>query len=150
MYSGKTATGEWNFFLKPDGLDPCVEITWEQYQEFIQAQGKVIAWHEDGMPYLKDPDPPTVEEIARHFSDAVQQRLDDFVKARNYDSILSACTYATDVNPQFKAEGKYALRLRSETWAKCYEIMGEVLAGQREIPTLEEFLAELPAMEWPN
>ena len=35
-------------------------------------------------------------------------------------------------------------------WAKGYEILDAVIAGERPIPTREELLAELPSFEWPE
>lgn len=84
------------------------------------------------------------------YSTAIQQRLDDFVRQRGYDSILSACTYATSVVPRFKAEAQYCVEARDATWAACYAIMGEVQAGQRAMPTLDEVMIQLPELMWPD
>lgn len=80
---------------------------------------------------------------------AIQKRLDDFARTRNYDGILSAATYATSTATTFKAEGQYAVEARDMTWAKAYEILAEVISGNRAAPTLNELLAELPPLEWP-
>ena len=82
------------------------------------------------------------------FTAAIQARLDAFAQAKGYDSIMSACTYATSSVPQFRAEGERAVLLRDATWAKSYAILGDVLAGARPMPTLEEVVAELPALTW--
>ena len=52
--------------------------------------------------------------------------------------------------PKFRAEGRYAVEARDLTWAKGYEIMDAVLAGARPMPDLEEVIAELPALAWPE
>lgn len=83
------------------------------------------------------------------FAAAVQARLDDFAKTRGYDSILSACTYATSTVPKFAAEGQAAVNLRDATWAKCYKVMAEIQAGTRLMPTLSELMLELPVLAWP-
>ena len=76
--------------------------------------------------------------------EAVQSMLDNAAKAKGYDSILSACSYAAYPN-QFQAEGQEFLVKRSTVWAKCYEILGEVEAGTRPVPTVSELLAEIAA-----
>lgn len=99
---------------------------------------------------LRAPSPPTVAEIIATYTDAIQKRLDDFARTRNYDGILSAATYATSVVPKFKAEGQYAVEARDATWAKGYEILAAVEAGTRPLPTLAALAAELPALAWPQ
>lgn len=100
-----------------------------------------------------EPEPPTAEEVAATLiaavTTAVQKRLDDFARTRNYDTILSAATYATSTVPTFAAEGQYAVESRDASWAACYEIMGDVQQGLRAMPTVEQVLSELPALEWP-
>jgi hypothetical protein len=81
----------------------------------------------------------------------VQKRLDEFAQTRNYDGILSLATYATDPNPKFSAEGQYGVEARSATWAKLYEILAEVGAGTRPVPSgYTEIEPELPELEWPE
>ena len=88
--------------------------------------------------------------VVAQYTAGVQKYLDDFARTRNYDGILSAATYATSAVPKFKAEGQYAVEARDATWAKCYEVLAAVEAGSRPMPTLEELLAELPVLTWPN
>jgi hypothetical protein len=94
--------------------------------------------------------PPTLEQIIAHYIAHMQERLDAFARTRNYDGILSAATYATSAVPKFKAEGQYAVEARDATWAKCYEILAAVEGGTRPMPTMEELIAELPVLTWPN
>lgn len=91
-----------------------------------------------------------VDAVIASYAAAIQQRLDDFVQSRGYDSILSACTYATSVVPRFKSEAQYCVEARDATWAACYAIMGEVQAGQRAMPTLDEVMIQLPELMWPD
>ena len=73
-----------------------------------------------------------------------------FRRARNYDGILSACTYATSGVQQFAAEGQHAVNVRDATRAALYAIMGEVDAGTRTVPTgYADIEPLLPSMEWP-
>lgn len=94
--------------------------------------------------------PPAPEQLKAAFVAAIQQRLDDFARTRNYDGILSACTYATSTVPKFAAEGQAAVNLRDATWAAAYEILAEVQAGTRPMPaSLADIEADLPALGWP-
>lgn len=81
---------------------------------------------------------------------ATQLRLDTFAQTRNYDGILSACTYATSSIPRFSAEGQYCVDARDATWAALYDILGEVLAQTRPMPeSFADIQADLPALVWP-
>lgn len=98
-----------------------------------------------------EPTPPTNEEIKDKIVASTQNRLDTFARTRNYDGILSACTYATSSNPKFAAEGQYCVEARDATWAELYEIYDEVKAGDRPVPQgYDDIKADLPVLEWPN
>ena len=80
-----------------------------------------------------------------------QKRLDDFAQTRNYDGILSACTYATSAVPKFAAEGQYAVQARDATWAALYQFMADVQAGTQPVPIgFEDVEPLLPVMAWPQ
>lgn len=97
-----------------------------------------------------EPEPATKEEILATFTSEIQKRLDSFARTRSYDGILSACTYATSLIPKFKAEGLYAVEARDNTWAAAYGLLAEVEAGTRPMPTLDEVIAALPELMWPQ
>lgn len=98
--------------------------------------------------YLKNQ--PNTDQIAAFFTASIQQRLDTFAQTRNYDSILSACTYATSTVPKFKTEGQACVNLRDATWAAAYNILAEVQAGDRPMPaSIADIEADLPAAVWP-
>lgn len=153
MFYSKTTGGFYDTAIHGDNIPAdAVEITVEEHQALFegQSQGKLIQADANGRPVLVDPPPPTAEQIIAQYTAGVQKRLDDFARARNYDGILSAATYATSQVPKFKAEGQYAVEARDTTWAKCYEILAAVETGSRPMPTLDELLAELPVLTWPN
>lgn len=81
----------------------------------------------------------------------VQDRLDAFARTRNYDGILSACTYATSTVPKFQAEGQYCVNARDATWSSLYAMLAEVQAGTRPVPTsYADIEPELPPLVWPQ
>jgi hypothetical protein len=74
------------------------------------------------------------QELVPVYEKIVDDRLDEFAKGYGFRDIASAVTYANDLDPNFKKDGRYCLALRSRTYRKCYEIMNAVLSGQRETP----------------
>jgi hypothetical protein len=90
------------------------------------------------------------QRIQDQIVQATQQRLDEFAQTKNYDGILSACTYATSPTAIFAAEGQYCVNQRDATWAKLYQILTEVQLGLRPMPTgYADIEAELPVLTWP-
>lgn len=79
---------------------------------------------------------------------AVQEHMDKTAQTRNYDNIFTACSYANSTDPRFKSEGEACVAWRDAVWNTCYAILAAVKAGQRHIPTVDELIAELPALEW--
>lgn len=89
---------------------------------------------------------PTVAD----YENRVQRHLDETVRPRGYDGILSACSYAAGpAGDHFADEGRAALAWRSAVWSKCYAIMADVEQGKRQAPTLDGIIAELPGIVWP-
>jgi len=81
---------------------------------------------------------------------ATQERLDTFAQDRGYDSILSACTYATSPSANFATEGQYCVAQRDATWTKLIQILGEITFGTRPKPSgYADIEPELPPLVWP-
>lgn len=141
-------------------------------RSFINTvDGSIWAFEDDGsdifaypntpttlIPYT--PPPPTDAELLAAskiaakqavalFTTQIQKRLDDFAKTRGYDGILSACTYATSAVIKSHTEGQCCVDARDNTWSSAYAILADVEAGSRAMPTLEDVMLELPALEWP-
>lgn len=90
------------------------------------------------------------QEIKKQISQKVQQRLDNFAQTRQYDNILSACSYLMDPNVKFAQEAQYCINARSDTWLKVYQIFEEEKSGIRDMPqSYSEIESELPVLEWP-
>ena len=91
---------------------------------------------------------PTHEELKKMFTDAIQNYLDTTAQSRRYDNIFTAISYVNSTDETFAREAHACLVWRDKVWRKCYEILDAVEAGEREIPTVEELIAELPTIDW--
>ena len=119
--------------VKTDG------VWWRQY-EILPLNAETIQENEEAAQ----------RQLVASIVDQTQGRLDAFAKTRNYDGILSLCTYSTSTNSKFQVEGQYGIEMRDATWAKLYDILAKVEAGTR--PTLSSYAEiehELPATQWP-
>lgn len=84
-------------------------------------------------------------DAAKRYEVAVQAHLDSTAKTAGYDNILSACSYAGFANP-FQVEGQKYVAWRGMVWEYCYEQLALVQSGARTAPTVNELIADLPAL----
>jgi hypothetical protein len=128
--------------------------TWEvrtAFRDYTDEEGVLHTAQEQLDAAIARDAAEKAERLQENVTTSTQQRLDDFAKTRNYDGILSACTYATSTVLKFKTEGQYCVEARDATWAKLYEILAEVQSGQRPVPNgYADIKGELPALEWPT
>ena len=111
------------------------------------APGYLYAEGEFGSP---SPPLPSDTDTSAAFEHAIQNTLDTAAIAARYENIASAVSYAEEpAVPKFQNEGIAFRAWRSKVWAYAYEQLALVLAGVREQPTVEAFLLELPALEFP-
>ena len=100
-------------------------------------------------PYVPSED-EIKAQIQAELTQAVQNWMDGVAQTRGYDNIHTACSYVNSTDEIFAAEGAACLAWRDTVWRTCYNILDEVLAGNRGIPTKEELLTELPKLTWPD
>ena len=89
--------------------------------------------------------PMNTDEIKSIFTSAIQNHMDVKAQEKNYDNIVSACSYAGYDNP-FRAESEAYGVWRANCWQVGYQILAEVEAGTIPMPTIEEVLAEMPEL----
>ena len=119
-------------------------------QGWIDATGGKIGDLWDGEKFTTPTKPFEEAQFVEEVRVATQARLDAFAQTRNYDGVLSACTYATSAVLKFKTEGQYCVNARDTTWASVYQIMVEVKEGTRPMPgSVAEVMDLLPGLSWP-
>ena len=94
------------------------------------------------------PPPPTNKELiaqaVKHFETAIQSHMDTIARTKGYDSILSAVSYASEVNP-FQEEAKQFLKWRGAVWDYAYNQINAYTV--ETIPTINELIITLPKLE---
>ena len=127
--------------------------TWEvvpRFTEYTDEQGVIHTVAEQEAAAIAADQAQKAKALQDSIVAATQARLDDFARTRNYDGILSLCTYATSTVPKFQAEGQYGVDARDTTWAALYTIMSEVEAGTRPTPSgFQDIEQLLPTLAWP-
>lgn len=99
-------------------------------------------------PVEPEPRELTLEERAAALEALVVSMLDATARAYRYKSIETAVTYAEEkAVPKFWAEGRMFRAWRSKVYAKCYELLAQVVAGEIEEPTAETLPGMLPVLD---
>ena len=93
---------------------------------------------------------PTEEEKAAslqtQYTALIQSMLDKEAQKLGYDNCNSVCTYIDTGVQKFDDEGRAFRSWRSAVWAKGYEILDAVKAGEMAIPTEAELVEMLPKL----
>lgn len=127
--------------------EPPVEM-FGKVRVFHKGQWSNVDVSEHGKPYLPHDEPKTPDQIKAALTNAVQRHLDGTAQAFGYDGILSAVSYADESTvPTFQEDGMKFRAWRSLVWATCYEIMQSVERLERDIPTMEQLISELPLLD---
>lgn len=83
------------------------------------------------------------------FDSALTSHLDKTAQARRYDNRITCALRAGYAGP-FQTEGQaFAAWMDACNW-QAYQILAGVQSGALTMPTVAEFIADLPAMVWPE
>lgn len=94
-------------------------------------------WTAQGFPPpSSEPPTPALSEYAA----AVQAHLDAAARSRDFDDIVSACSYAAGQNA-FQADGLKFLTWRSQVWTFVYAMRDQAASSPGPMPTVEQFTA---------
>ena len=105
---------------------------------------------------IPEPTPEEQEEaLQKKYTRLIQGILDAKAYKLGYTgagetvegACMSVCSYVDTGVQKFDDEGRAFRAWRSAVWAMGYELLAEVKAGKREIPTMEELLELLPKLE---
>lgn len=147
MFYSETTGGFYASEIHGDNIPAdAVEISAEQHAALIegQSQGKRIVADEAGHPVLADPPPPTEAELVAQYEAALDAHLDAVAQSYRYADRTRLALRAGYPNQH------QAIATAFGTWMDtCNDIAKqryqEVKAGTATLPTLDEFLALLPA-----
>lgn len=112
-------------------------------------------WDDQTAKWVTDPAKVQAKQVAQAqalqaaLGASIQQLLDRTAQARGYDHMLSLCSYAASTNARFHAEALAGMAWRDAVWAKAGEVLAQVQAGTRAVPTEAELLGLLPQISWP-
>lgn len=137
IYKIETQEDEKSFLEKNNtgGFFIVDQLPFSRFKKWKLANGEIVVDEEVEQ-----------EIIAKTYEREVENLLNNTAKEHRYDSIDTACSYASVINP-FQEESKLFVTWRGNVWNYCYQIMNDVKEKKRTIPSLDELMAELPKFE---
>jgi hypothetical protein len=84
------------------------------------------------------------------FEGAIQAVVDAKPRERTFRDGVTLASYVASTNEAWAAQAQTFVAWRDQVWLYAYGELAKVTAGERTQPTIEEFLAELPALTWPE
>jgi len=102
---------------------------------------------EDGNHVGWEPDQAAAQEAYRA---AIAAHIDAVAVQRQYDNAVACATYRGDLNPLWDAEAVAFIAWRSDVWAYAFAELAKVMAGERDQPSIEALISELPKIAWPE
>jgi hypothetical protein len=91
---------------------------------------------------------PTIEEQLKHLSSVVRMHMHTKVQEKDYDNIISACSYISSTNDQFREEAQKCIEWRDNVWEMFHAITQDVHSRLIEVPTEEDLIKMLPELIW--
>lgn len=88
--------------------------------------------------------------LTASFQAAIQAHVDAAAVAKLYNDGNALAGYVNSTVPQWAAEAQAFVAWRDAVWVYAYAELDKVKNGQRPVPTVDEFLAELPENDWPE
>lgn len=88
-------------------------------------------------------------EAVETYRAAIQSLIDAKAQEKQYDSGATLASYVNSTIPQWSTEATAFVAWRDQVWAYALAELDKVQSGEREQPSVEAFLAELPVLEWP-
>jgi hypothetical protein len=97
-------------------------------------------------PPTEEPEPykPNLEE----YEELIQSHIDSTARSRSFRDGVTMASYYHSTVIEWAQEAQAFIAWRDQIWIYVYEQHARVLAGEREQPTMDELLAELPEPNW--
>ncbi|MDR1397391.1 MAG: hypothetical protein LBJ14_06635 [Desulfarculales bacterium] len=114
---------------------------WARVHAYALAHPDEVTEEEPPPP----PEPPSPEELSAQFTAAINARLNEFARAKDYDNMDKARLAA--MGGSFQADGLIAQQAYDTTWTAAIAIWEQVTSGAL---TVDQVLEQLPALTWPG
>lgn len=94
--------------------------------------------------------PPAEPTGEAAYAAAIQRFVDQTAAGKGYGDGVACASYALSTVDAWRAEAEAFVAWRDAVWLFAYSQLALVHTGEREAPSVEELLSELPEMVWPS
>ena len=81
---------------------------------------------------------------------ALELHINEVAAERTYSSGVSCVSYKDSTNPQWAAEAAAFIAWRDACYAYAYDYLARAQGGEIPNPSVDDFMATVPAMVWPE
>lgn len=107
----------------------------------------VSAWDESSSaPIVEVATDPTQDDYAR----ALQSHIDAVARSHQYGSGVLLASYIASTIPAWAAEAQAFVAWRDTVWMAAYQVLAGVQSGSNPPPSMQDFIAALPVIQWPS
>ncbi len=79
---------------------------------------------------------------------ALQDHIDAMAREKQYDNGFTLATYVNSSNDKWAKEAADFIAWRDSCWEYAYNIQIQVENGEIQPPSVEDFIANMPALIW--
>ncbi len=121
-----------------------VEISEKQWRDFIDKPGQRKWLNGEVVAVETDQPAPTIND----YENAIQSLVDNTAREKQFRDGVTLASYTASTKPNWAAEAQAFVAWRDNVWSYAYGELAKVQSGQREQPTVNEFLAEIAPIVW--
>ncbi|MFN7089479.1 MAG: hypothetical protein ACK4P4_02875 [Allorhizobium sp.] len=132
-----------SFVAEVNGLPYHIEVGSDFYADAAQIAENM------GAALQYEPVPETPVSTVSDYENAIQAHVDYAARGKLFRDGVTLASYTASTNPQWSSEAQAFVAWRDAVWAYSYQELARVMAGEREQPTVDQILAELPLVSWP-
>jgi hypothetical protein len=122
----------------------------DDFDQGISCGAEVqIGWSYSGGTFSPPPPDPAPPPTVEDYRVAIQALVDSAARSRNYNDGTALAGYKDSTVPKWSTEAIAFIAWRDAVWLYAYSELDKVTAGERAQPTVNDFLTELPAIDWP-
>lgn len=89
--------------------------------------------------------PPTITD----YENAIQNLVDETAREKQFRDGVTLASYIGSTIPRWAAEAQAFVAWRDNVWFYAYGQLAKFQSGERQQPTVEQFLGEIAPIAWP-